>query len=490
MPLHPTPWNTLDGAVLNFIDHYDKAVRYRRLHYLLIPPPVSPQEIQSQGNTTSFVGSKPRSRVRWPSSRDEDEDGAKKVMTKTHISGISPTATRMPNHPPTALSYEAVQSTQLSKLSWTPGAPKMSGGRFPSEGASPSSQSKNSSFNKISEQDHENSRQSVMNKHLADFQQICKHLRKMSVGDLDPMTVDIDDTCLSTFDVLALDQQKQQGEEEKRAIDSNRNMLGREVSLPKLAKPRTTKLRLKGRSRRYPEWIYLEYDKSFRTDRCYRITLQFLVCSGATIQDFCVGLNKLCKRGNTVMMQVPEYTHPHRSPYIHAFFVPLHLPLPLAKDAALTALVQDAIIFRYGFVLEADVEGSLNARSTSLSQPIDPALAQGLKGKNVVPHFRGHHQSASSLDVDLALAETQRWAGRQYLHRSGTVFVRILRDGLLWIPNRMTETREKWGDAEGLFIEFREFCKCLQTCYGVVREVIEKAMDAAVLNVETLDSNS
>ena len=41
MPLQPTRWNTLDGAVLNFIDHYDKAVRYRRLHYLFIPPSVS-----------------------------------------------------------------------------------------------------------------------------------------------------------------------------------------------------------------------------------------------------------------------------------------------------------------------------------------------------------------------------------------------------------------------------------------------------------------
>lgn len=489
MPLQPTPWNTLDGAVLNFIDHYDKAVRYRRLHYLLIPPSISPHEIETQDNKSPFVGSKLRLRVHWPSSRDEDEDAVQKVTTKASFSNFSPTAKNLSNHPSSALSSVAVQSAPLSKLSWTPGASKMSGGG-PSESIIPSSQSKYSSFSKASEQDHENLRESVMEKHLADFQQICNHLRKMSVGDLDPMTVDIDDTCLSTFEVLTLDQKKQQVEEENSLIDSSRITSGHGVLLSKLAKPRTTKLRLKGRSRRYPEWIYLEYDKKFSTDRCYRITLQFLVCSGATIQDFCVGLKKLCKRGNTVMMQVPEYTHPHRSPYIHAFFVPLHLPLPLAKDATLAALVQDAIIFRYGFVLEADVEGSLNARSTSLSQPIDPSLAQGLKGRRVVPHFGGHHQSASSIDVDLALAESQRWAGRQYLHRSGTVFVRILRDGLLWIPNRMTETREKWGDAEGLFIEFREFCKCLQACYDIVREVIEKAMGAAVLNADTHDSDS
>ena len=490
MPLHPTRWNTLDGAVLNFIDHYDKAVRYRRLHYLFIPPSVAPDRKVADDdgsfpmNGRSIVMAR---RIPWPTSRDEDEDEVEDDKDALNAAGavsLPPTGFSF-RLPPAASSLAATSVTPLSTLSWTPGAPSVSHRGASGEATALRIESTASGYRTASEQDLGNSRKSIMEKHLTHFKNICTHLQKMSIGDLDPMTVDIDDTCAPTLEVLALAQQKQherQDGEVKQAQAKSRfvkdSVFGQPTSPLKLARPGTTKLRLKGRFRRHPEWIYLEYDKKFRMDRCYRITLQFLVCSGATIQDFCAGLNKLCKRGNTVMMQVPEYTHPYRNPYLHAFFVPLHLPLPLAKDSTLATIVQDAMIFRYGFVLEADVEGSLDARVPPLPPPVDPVLVRGLKGRGgMAPHFGGRsNHNRSSMEMDTSLAESQRWAGRQYLHRTGIAFVRILRDGLLWIPNRMAETREKWGEAQDLFIEFREFCTCVQVCYGMVGEAVDKAL--------------
>ena len=498
MPLQPTRWNTLDGAVLNFIDHYDKAVRYRRLHYLFIPPSVSLVRRETDDAALLPINGSAR-RLPWPTSRDEDENEYENDDDHNHRNNYKDTSRAIPlphtgsyqHLPSTKSSVTAAPVTPSTTLSWTPSAPNVGVRGASGESSFIRTDSSAPGSQAASKKDRGSSQQSIMEKHLKHFKNICTHLQKMSIGDLDPMTVDVDEACVSMLEILETDRQHQdekqrqrQGEEGELAAAAPRftqeSFFGPSTML-KLAKPGTTKLRLKGRFRRHPEWIYLEYHRKFRTDRCYRITLQFLVCSGATIQDFCSGLNKLCKKGNTVMMQVPEYTHPYRNPYIHAFFVPLHLPLPLAKDATLAIIVQDAMIFRYGFVLEADVEGSLDARSPPLPPPVDPNVVRGLKGRgDTPPHFGGHKHSRSSMEMNTSLAESQRWAGRQYLHRTGIAFVRILRDGLLWIPNRMTETRERWGEAQDLFIEFREFCTCVQVCYGLVGEVVEIALEFIV----------
>ena len=201
---------------------------------------------------------------------------------------------------------------------------------------------------------------------------------------------------------------------------------------------------------RSPQWIFVEYDKSFRTDRCYRITFQFLVCTGAAMSDFTTSFNRTCKKGNILMMQVPEYTHPWQNPYIHSFLVPLHLPMPLARHLDLVKIVEDSMIHRYGFVLEADVEWSVDAATATEPSRSSSTVLEG--------------------------EESDRWAGKQYLHRTGGAFVRILCDGLLWIPNRMTATRNKWKDVQELFVVFRTFTGTLLECYEIVSSLVGAAV--------------
>ena len=213
-----------------------------------------------------------------------------------------------------------------------------------------------------------------------------------------------------------------------------------------------------------PQWIFIEYDKSFRTDRCYRMTLQFLVCTGSTMLDFTSSLDKLCKKGNISMMQVPEYTHPWQNPYIHAFLVPLHLPMKLAEHRGLTQIVEDAMVKRYGFVLEADMEWSPD---TVMMTAAALSTAASLEG--------------SINSTTTGGKESDLWAGKQYLHRTGGAFVRVLKDGLLWIPNRMTNTRSVWKDLQKLFVVFRSFTQTINNCYFILMELVEHLPVESVL---------
>ena len=57
-------------------------------------------------------------------------------------------------------------------------------------------------------------------------------------------------------------------------------------------------------------------------------------------------------------MQVPEYAHPRQPPYLHPFSQPLLIRLPLKKKqyVRLNLLIQDALLTRFGFVIESDDE--------------------------------------------------------------------------------------------------------------------------------------
>ena len=73
--------------------------------------------------------------------------------------------------------------------------------------------------------------------------------------------------------------------------------------------------------------------------------------------------------------------------------------------------------------------------------------------------------------------ESDLWAGKQYLHRTGGAFVRVLKDGLLWIPNRMTNTtntRAVWKNIQQLFVVFRSFTQTINECYSILLQLIEE----------------
>ena len=436
----PSRWGYLDGVIVGYNDQYDKSVRYRRLHYLLIPPL---DEVRDGRREKKLSADLPWSLVR--------EDSVKPVLSQAHAVVKSPKSDSRSRKQLKSASLSSLSFSSSSSSTHEGGEERGEVGAVVGDGV---------------EEKEEDSR-------IKFFLELVEYLSKMSIGDLSPMSVDIDrskrvlvqltpssaaeDHISSSTSGLAT---QAATIEEETHISGNGPKRSRRRRRRKLVPQRTTKIRIKTRSSKSqnaPQWIFVEYDKSFRTDRCYRITLQFLVCTGATMLDFTSSLNRVCKKGNILMMQVPEYTHPWQNPYIHAFLVPLHLPMPLSQESGLARIVEDAMVKRYGFVLEADFEWSLESTTTNASSP----------------------SSSSTLLTGNATTggqESDRWAGKQYLHRTGGAFVRILKDGLLWIPNRMTSTRGKWKDIQQLFVVFRTFTQSVMKVRSLIKDIVMVAI--------------
>ena len=149
------------------------------------------------------------------------------------------------------------------------------------------------------------------------------------------------------------------------------------------------------------------------------------------------------------LMQVPEYAHPRQPPYLHPFSQPLliHLPLKKKQYVRMNLLIQDALLTRFNFIIESDV---VNPRArTHVDLVVDAPI--GVVGEISTLQLELHrsHQLGNSAALPVLGGRTitsqdkkRGWGGRQFLHSSGDVFVRIVEDGVLWIPNRLVERRE------------------------------------------------
>ncbi|KAH8068587.1 hypothetical protein JL721_6735 [Aureococcus anophagefferens] len=166
------------------------------------------------------------------------------------------------------------------------------------------------------------------------------------------------------------------------------------------------------------EWLALECDSSVDDQRCYRLALHWLLCSGWVVEEF---LSTLCRKAKQLklnLVQVPEYSiHLDIHPFIaHASAVP---PAP---EPALAAALERALHRRLDFVRDSPsalVAAAAAAHSaTARKQPVGAPVPR-----------RASQAAAKMLPAH---------AQRQYLHRSGRVFVRVLADGsFAWVKNRL-----------------------------------------------------
>ena len=202
------------------------------------------------------------------------------------------------------------------------------------------------------------------------------------------------------------------------ALEARRDAAGRELGgLP--ARPHLLQMALEHATWR-DEWLALECDSSVDDQRCYRLALHWLLCSGWVVEEF---LSTLCRKAKQLklnLVQVPEYSiHLDIHPFIaHASAVP---PAP---EPALAAALERALHRRLGFV--RDSPSALVAAAAAAHSAT--ARKQPLRGAPVP-------RRASQAAAKMLPAHARE---RQYLHRSGRVFVRVLADGsFAWVKNRL-----------------------------------------------------
>jgi hypothetical protein len=244
---------------------------------------------------------------------------------------------------------------------------------------------------------------------------------------------------------------------------------------------KTTKITLSDGSNGRYEWLLLEYDSIYYVERCFHISIRFVVCSGKTVSNFIGSIFRHTRRFGLEIFQVPEYAHPRQPPYLHPFSQPYHIPLPFDKYPRLNLLIQDALLTRFGFILESDVRIEGSQRNRVVNEPI--GFVNGISALHI-DVFRTHEfgESASLPHVQTPKVSPLRGAGgRQYFHKTGDSFVRVVEDGFIWIPNRMVELRDAWEQASTKYKEFHIFCETCSICFSELMSLVYSCGNSHVL---------
>ena len=238
---------------------------------------------------------------------------------------------------------------------------------------------------------------------------------------------------------------------------------------------RTIKINLKGGCVSRNEWILLEYDSLFYPERYFHLSIHFVVCAGKTVSTFIKSIYRQMRRLSLEMFQVPEYAHPRQPPYLHPFSQPLLIPLPLRKQKRLNLLIQDALLTRFGFLIESDV---VTRRGPSSQSYVVDELMGIIQGCSTLQLdvFRIHHlgNRAALPNVQNAQSSHRRGLGGRHIAQTGDVFLRIVEDGILWIRIDWS-SEESWVRADSQFLEFKQFCEATRFAYSEVRSIISAA---------------
>lgn len=175
------------------------------------------------------------------------------------------------------------------------------------------------------------------------------------------------------------------------------------------------------------EWLALECDSVVARDRCYRLALHWLLCSGHVVGDFLQAVRRRATQLRLTLVQVPEYTVRVN---IHPFIAHVPVLKGALRSTKVSAAVERALTARLDFVRDS---------------------ASAVAASSASQHKRGG---------------TAPVATRQYVHRGGAAFVRADDGGgLLWIRNRL---RREAGPSAALLASLRAHAAVLRALVAVV----------------------
>jgi len=148
------------------------------------------------------------------------------------------------------------------------------------------------------------------------------------------------------------------------------------------------------------EWMELVHDSNCDTRRTFRMTIQWLVAVASKIDDQARLLRGRCSKYKLKLVSVPGYSS-LRSCFMNPFAVPITTPV---RNKTCVNTIETALTNIFNFVYDGDHES-------------DP---------NEIDCLDGFDFEINKYSIKKKIKKFV--PARQYLHRTGTLFTRLLRD--------------------------------------------------------------
>ncbi|KUF77780.1 DEP domain-containing protein [Phytophthora nicotianae] len=170
------------------------------------------------------------------------------------------------------------------------------------------------------------------------------------------------------------------------------------------------------------EWAMMRLEETMDISRCFHLDVRWLACSGIAADEFVGTVRRRAKQAGLDLRRVPEYSSVSRV-QIHPLIASVFLPLPVRISESFVAALTQTL----DFVL--DDERIADGSGIGYGLGIDQETSANKPRTNI----RGHRRSPSAT-ARLLLERWQQRGYKQFIHRRVPVFVRIIHDGLIWIP--------------------------------------------------------
>ncbi|KAL3656528.1 hypothetical protein V7S43_018608 [Phytophthora oleae] len=200
------------------------------------------------------------------------------------------------------------------------------------------------------------------------------------------------------------------------------------------------------------EWVMLRLEETMDIARCFHLDVRWLACSGIAADEFVGTVRRRAKQSGLDLRRVPEYSSVSRV-QIHPLIASVFLPVQISESfvAALTQTLD--------FVLDDEriADGSGIGYGLGIDQETSTTKSR--------VSMRGHRRSPSA-NARLLLERWQQRGYKQFIHRRVPVFVRIIQDGLIWIPGYDYDRKgDGAAGAAASEVLFQEVCNSIESQY-------------------------
>ncbi|CAI5743226.1 unnamed protein product [Hyaloperonospora brassicae] len=210
------------------------------------------------------------------------------------------------------------------------------------------------------------------------------------------------------------------------------------------------------------EWVVMRLEETMDVSRCYHLDVRWLACSGVAADEFVGTIRRRAKQAGLDLRRVPEYSSVSRV-QIHPLVASIFLPLPVEILDSFTAVLTQAL----DFVLDDEriADGTGIGYGLSIGHDTSAAAKPKISARR--------HRRSASTTARLLLESWRQRGYKQLMHRRVPVFVRIIHDGLIWIPGYDYD-RKVDGAVGSTAVEilFREVCATIESqcanCRGCV----------------------